>query len=265
MNGARRGLPLSHVRGSQKMGIVNSTTLYADNLDFTKAKSEDVFFAFIIRLPFRFRVKNSYHIHFENQGNEYDIWIRNKPMEVTEPGMRLHSLIRQGGNVEDLWSTVAIIPNQGKITEDELSAVRNCQGNVEKVALESRTKQLFPAMQALNAFIVGYHTATGELWGGQPLQPMTVHEYMNSVTWEISLIGIPLAYWTGETINELFDLKATREFRVGASITGEMFDLPPEKLAGIGQAIDTSTVSISTNWPSKRKPRWSAATISVRC
>lgn len=220
------------------MGIVNSTTLYADNIDFTKARAEDVYFAFIIRLPFRFRVKSHYHIHFENHGNEYDIWIRNKSMEVMEPGMLLHSLIRQGGNVEDLWSTVAIIPNHGKITADELSTVQNCQGNIEKVVLESRAKQLFPATQALNAFIVGYHTATGELWGGQPLQAMTIHEYMNSVTWEISLIGIPLAYWTEKTINELFDLKATREFRVGASITGEMFDLPPEKLAGIGQAID---------------------------
>jgi hypothetical protein len=218
------------------MRIVNSTTLYDATLDFAKARAEDVYFAFVIRLPFRFRVKSPYHSHFESRGTAYDIWIRNKPMDVTDPGLWP---IRQGGNVEDLWSTVAIIPNEGKITADELSAVQNCQGNVEKVALGStRSKQLFPAMQALNAFIIAYHTATGELFGGQPLQAMTVKEYHNNVTWEVSLIGILPAYWTEETINELFDLKATRELRVDASITGELFDLPPEKLAGIEQAID---------------------------
>lgn len=93
-------------------------------------------------------------------------------------------------------------------------------------------------MQALNAFTIGYHTATGELFGGQALQLMTVHDYMGSVTWEITLIGIPLTHWTTDNINELFDLKADKELRVGASLTGELVDLPPEKLQGIPQAID---------------------------
>ena len=67
---------------------------------------------------------------------------------------------------------------------------------------------------------------------------MTVHDYMGSVKWEIALIGIPLAHWTTANINELFDLKADKEFRVGASLTGELVDLPPEKLRGIPQAIE---------------------------
>jgi len=220
------------------MGIVNCTTLYDNNFEFKKASVEDVYFAFIVRLPFRFRVSSPYHLRFENQGQEYDIWIRNKPMEVTEPGMRLHSLIRQGGNVEDLCSTVAVIPNKGKITADELTAVQSCQGSVDNLALESRTKHLFPVMQALNAFIIGYHTATGELLGGHPLQVLTVNEYMNRISWEINLIGISLDSWTGETVNELFDLKSGRALQVTATLSGEMFDLSPEKLSGIGQAID---------------------------
>ena len=47
-------------------------------------------------------------------------------------------------------------------------------------------------MQALNTFIVGYHTATGEMWGGQPLQAMSVDGFMYSIAWEVALIGIPL-------------------------------------------------------------------------
>ncbi len=93
-------------------------------------------------------------------------------------------------------------------------------------------------MQALNAFIIGYHTATGELFGGQALQLMTVHDYMNSVTWEIALVGIPLAHWTSENINELFDLRAEKEFRAMKSLTGELTDLPSAKLAGIPGEIN---------------------------
>jgi hypothetical protein len=152
--------------------------------------------------------------------------------------MVLHSLTREGGKLEDLWSTVAVVPTKDRITPDELATVQNCQGNVDSLGFESRTKQLFPAMQALNAFIVGYHTATGELFGGRPLQIMTVDDFMNSVSWEINLIGIPVAYWTSETINELFDLKGTRAFQVSATLNGEMFDLPTDRLMGIGQAID---------------------------
>jgi hypothetical protein len=225
-------------RDGEEMGIVNTTTVYDNNFDFAKASTEDVYFAFIINVPFRFRVSSPFHSHFQSQGNEYDLWIINKPMEVTEPGMRLHSLVRQGGKVEDFWSTVAIVPNKGKITIDELAIVQNCHGNVDSVALESRTGQSFPAMQALNAFIIGYHIATGEMWGGHPLQAMTVDEYMNRLSWEVNIIGIPLSYWTSDTINNLFDLKGGRAGQVSATLSGEMFDLPADKLAGIGQAIE---------------------------
>jgi len=215
------------------------TTLCNNDFDFTQATYDDVYFAFLVKLPFRFRVGSPFHCHFEAQGDNYDIWIRNKPIEAaTEPGMTLPALIRQGGKVEDLWSTVAVIPNKGGITPDELAAIQTCHGDVEKAALESLNKRLFPAMQALNAFVVGYHTATGEMRGGQRLKAMTVHEFIYSIAWEVALIGIPLAYWTALTINELFDLKAEKELRVVASLTGELSDLPADKLAGIGQAID---------------------------
>lgn len=220
------------------MGIVHSITLHDNNFDFTKATTEDVYFVFIITVPFRFRVSSPYHCHFENRGHAYDIWIRNKPMEKTEVGMRLQSLIRQGGKVEDLWSTVALIPNKGRITAAELAAVQNCHGNVDKVAIETRTKELFPAMQALNAFIIGYQTTTGEMWGGHPLFAMTNDKFMNQVSWEVNLIGIPISYWTANTINELFELKAEKNFRIEASLIGDMSDLPAEKLEGIAQTID---------------------------
>src|SRR5437773_32845 len=108
------------------MGIWNSTTLYDNNFDLTTATTEGVYFGFIVKMPFRFRVSSPYHCHFEHQGHEYDLWIRNKPMEMTEPV--IEPLIRQGGKVEDLWSTIAVIPNKSHITADELTSVQNCQG-----------------------------------------------------------------------------------------------------------------------------------------
>lgn len=225
-------------QGDHRMGIVNTTMLYDGNFDFKKVTADDVVFAFVVRMPFRFRVSSPYHCHFENRGARYDIWIKNKPIPPAESGIPLHGLIQAGGSVEDLWSRVVIIPNKCGVTDAEIDALRQDGGSLDSASFESRNKQLFPAMQALNAFIIGYHTATGELFGGQALQLMTQHEYMNNVTWEVALVGIPPAHWTKDNISELFDLKAERAFRAGLSLTGELVDLPSDKLNGIRDAIN---------------------------
>ena len=141
------------------MGIVNATTLYDGNFDFTKATATDVQFAFIITMPFRFRVGNPYRCRFENRGAHYDIWIKNNPLPTSEAGIPLHGLMRAGGRLEDLWSRVVLIPNKSIVTDSELEALRRCSGNVDATPFESRNRQLFTAIQALNAFTVGYHTA----------------------------------------------------------------------------------------------------------
>jgi hypothetical protein len=220
------------------MGIVNTTTLYEANFEFASATADHVHYAFALRMPFRFRVSSPYHCHFENRGARYDIWIRNGPIPESASGIALHPLIRNGGTVEDLWSMVMVIPNKSGVTEAEVGAVRRCDGNVDGLQFGSRHKQFFPVMQALNAFIIGYQSATGEMFGGHALQLMTTCEYMNSIAWEITLVGIPLSHWSSDTIHKLFDLKAAREFRTGGSLTGELFDLPGEKLSAIPQAID---------------------------
>lgn len=220
------------------MGILNATTLYDANFTFANATANDVHFAFVVKMPFRFRVGSPYHCRFESSGAHYDIWIRNEPLPASESGIVLHGLIRAGGKVEDLWSQVIIIPDKSRISNAELAALRNCDGDVDRAPFESRTKQLFPALQALNAFIIGYHNATGELFGGQALQLMSVHDYMDSIMWEISLVGIPLIYWSNDTINELFDLKPAVKPAMGTSLSGDLFDLPSEKLSGIPRAIE---------------------------
>ena len=134
------------------MGIVNTTMLYDGNFDFMKVTADDVVFGFVVRMPFRFRVSSPYHCHFENRGADYDIWIKNTPIPPTESGIPLHGLIRAGGSVEDLWSRVVIIPNKCGVTDAEIDALRQGGGNLDSASIESRNKQLFPAMQALNAF-----------------------------------------------------------------------------------------------------------------
>ena len=66
---------------------------------------------------------------------------------------------------------------------------------------------------------------------------MTVHEYMDTLTTEVVLIGIPLSYWTEATIGELFDIKADKAMRLAGSLTGEICDLPAERLAPISEVI----------------------------
>jgi hypothetical protein len=46
-----------------------------------------------------------------------------------------------------------------------------------------------------------------------------------------------VSYWTEATIGELFEIKGEREIGLSASLTGEMFDLPAERLAPISQTI----------------------------
>ena len=86
------------------MGIVTCLTFHESEFDFTKATTDDVYFAFVLTVPFRFRLKSPYQIHFENQGKEYDIWIRNNPIDVTEPDKIIASLIQRG--VEE-WRVIS--------------------------------------------------------------------------------------------------------------------------------------------------------------
>jgi hypothetical protein len=164
------------------MGIVNTTTLYDAKFDFTMATANDVLFGFIVAMPFRFRVSSPYHSQFENRGARYDIWINNRPLPTSEAGILLHALTRAGGKVEDLWSRVVVIPNKSGVMDDEVDSLRCCGGNVNSAPFKSRIKQLFPAMQALNAFTIGYQAATGEFFGGHALQLMTVNDYMDSLS-----------------------------------------------------------------------------------
>lgn len=221
------------------MSIVNNTTIYIVDLDRSKVTVDDVYFCFILTVPFRFRVASPYHCRFESQGNGYDIWIRNQPVTTPDSESGLLTLARSGGNLADLWSAVAIIPHKGRITSDELMIVLDSLGKSGAVQLDSKNKQMFPAMQALNTFIIGYHTATGEMWGGHPLQPMTPNEYMTRLRWEVTVVGMPLDFWTPETVGMLFDLKADKELHSVAHVTGYLTDLPGEKLAGIGAAIES--------------------------
>jgi hypothetical protein len=209
------------------------------DFDFATATDGDVYFAFIVKLPFRLRVADLYHCHLESQHGEYDLWVRNVQIGTTEPLLRLHTLIQQGGKIEDLWSTVAVMPNKVRLTPEELTSLRICQGDLDKIAVNDRlNKHLWLAMQALNAFIIGYHTATGEMFGGAALQTLTVHDYfINALSTQVILVGIPLSHWTEDTIKELFDLKADRAFRITGTLNGEITDLPAERLADIGDAI----------------------------
>jgi hypothetical protein len=220
------------------MEFLHTATIYDDTFDLATTSSKDVHFAFVVGLPFRIRVKSPYHLRFENQGNEYDIWIRNKPIEWEQRGDRRPSMIQPSRNVEDYWSTVAVIPCNSKVTDAELGVIQRSLGNGEEVNLESRVKYRFPVMQALNAFIIGYHTATGELFGGRTLQSLTVSEFIDRKTWEITLIGMPLENWNEGNIDELFDFKTERNIRISYTLSGEMSDLAEDRLAGIGQAID---------------------------
>jgi hypothetical protein len=217
-------------------GSRRNATIYQRNFDFKKVSGSDMLYGYLVTMPFRFRVASPYHCNFEYRNAQYDIWITNQPIPTGESGVVLHEVFKSGLSLDDLWSRVLIIPHACRPTTSEIDALKEYEGGADDVPFESRKKQLFPAMQALNGFIVGYHTATGELFGGHALQLLTVLDYMDRVTLEIAFVGIPLAHWTRDNINELFDLKA-EPLQPMTSLATELTDLPDEKLVGIPDAI----------------------------
>src|SRR6476646_2223039 len=98
------------------MGMIYKTTLYDENFDLKKTTADDMLYGFVVRMPFRFRIPSPYHCRFENRGAQYDIWIRNKPIPASESGIALHGLSRSGEPLEDLWSSVVIIPLKCGVT-----------------------------------------------------------------------------------------------------------------------------------------------------
>lgn len=218
--------------------MFNTSWYFEDTFDLTKVTSQDVYFAFTIKLPFRFRVENFFHCSFVKNDNSYDIWIKNKPLETTNEGMiNFHSMWKKGEPIENIWSTAVIISTEGNITLDDLNKIKSCNGDIESVVLDSRNEHYGKSLQALNDFIIAYHMTTGELFGGQRLHVLTHHEYFERLTWEITIIGIPLTYWKEQTIHELFDLKPTREFK-SMQLTGELNNIAPEELTGIKESIE---------------------------
>jgi len=57
--------------------------LVKSSFDYTTARPRDIHFAIVIHLPFRLRMKSSYHCDFEYQGYQFDLWTLNR-VEVPE-------------------------------------------------------------------------------------------------------------------------------------------------------------------------------------
>jgi hypothetical protein len=220
----------------RRHNIVNSMTISDGDFDRSKATVDNIYSYFVLTVPFRFRVPNLYHCHFESQGNGYDIWIQNQPVPTYDSDPSLPDLKSLCGKLDVLFSTVAIIPNKGvRITDDVLDATLDALSKDKPEYFGPLDKQLFLVVQALNTFIVGYHTSTGELYGGQPLLPLTMFEFMRRMKSKHISDGIQLAYFTPETAGSLFDIKADK---LPFPICGDLTDLSQEKLAGIETAID---------------------------
>ena len=79
------------------LNVLHKTTLHNDGFDFGQVSADDVHFAFMLRAPFRFRVSSPFHCRFENCGEQYDIWIRNKSI----PANTTSDFFSESGTAKD--------------------------------------------------------------------------------------------------------------------------------------------------------------------
>jgi hypothetical protein len=213
-------------------------TAVTDGVNLSAVTEENVRIAFVVRLPFRIPLGRLRRYVYDDQ---FDVWIRNKidlPPGTTFQQAMPH--MRTGeGRLEPnvLFSEALIVNRKVKVKPDSLESVRKITKNDELPPIEC-DKMYFLALKALNDFLVAFHTATKELFGGTPISRLSNMEFFNNVRFEITLICPDGKEVDAALAEELLNSQVEREFLRGQQYNGEWGDVPEERLALIQKALE---------------------------
>jgi hypothetical protein len=185
--------------------------------------------AFVIQLPFRFRVGEFYRHRFLYRDRYFEILIRNQLTLSSET--QLHKVLSGGKQYNELWTETLIVIEKPKIDDDTLNDLRNWDPDKEDQLPIRTTGDVFEAMGALNCFVIAYATATNQLFGGRPLRLFRPHEFFDHLRWQVVIVYPPGKRVTDEDCRKIFDLKPEKELVSHGPVIGEMYDLPANKLA----------------------------------
>jgi hypothetical protein len=144
----------------------------------------------------------------------------------------------KGGQVSDLWTEALLLIHDPAVSNESLTALQESALAGSGLTYPQPQSETFDAMEALNHFIIGYSTASGEIFGGASIRSFKTMDFFDHLRWNITLLGPRDAPITDQEARAMFDLEPGTEVRVGGSITGDLHDLPAETLAKIPKAID---------------------------
>lgn len=222
------------------MGVNYSTLLIADGTDLEAINKQNIRAGFLLDLPFRLRVGELRRFSFDLEGptGTTELCIRN---QVNIPaGTDLNQVIVglfPSGGFRRAFSQALIILDRPQIKDEELKAIQDAsrQPDIHHGGL---TSNAFHALKSLNAFLVAYHSATGQLFGGKHLHKLSDMHFFDNLRWQLTILCPEDHHFQDEELLEIFDLKPEKEIRECDQFTGELDDLLPEvTISRLGDSI----------------------------
>lgn len=188
-----------------------------------------------MHLPFRLRVGVWYRDTLAARGRHFSLWLLNRVAIAPDKpaGMQLPI----GKPFSDLWTEALLVLEDPVVSDESLALLRQSQPDTVGQNYPSGMGETFYAMEALNHFVIGYATATKQLFGGAPLRIFRTTDFFDFLRWDVTILGPRDETLNDETARMIFDLKADREWRATGSITGDLDDLPDETLGQINRSI----------------------------
>jgi hypothetical protein len=177
----------------------------------------------LVELPFRLRLGDFYRHAFAFRGGRYEVVFRNRTS--VPRGTGLEAILGRRGSFDYLWTEALVVVRHPSISDEGLGRLQTWSPSEGEMPPVSLVASGFKAMEALNHFLVAYSTSSGEIFGGKPLRLFRTPEFLDFVTWEISIFCEPDYDFTDEEYLELFDIKADREIAASDQMYGDLDDL----------------------------------------
>jgi hypothetical protein len=145
-------------------------------------------------------------------------------------------LFRSGG-FRTACSQALIILSRPQIKDEELKSIQEASRQSDK-QMGGLTSNVFQAIKSLNAFLVAYHSATGQLFGGKHLYKFSDLHFLESLRWELTILCPEDHHFEDKELLEICDLKPEKEIRLLEQLTGQLDDLLPEvTISRLGDSI----------------------------
>jgi len=214
------------------MGIIKTTCLAPEKVDTSKLTDRNISYGFLLHLPFRVRVGDSYHTLVKVENTEFDIWFKN---QISVPhGEPLAETLQKNRDSSKLSTDVLLLVKHPKVSSEDIEILRMCNPK-EDLKYPRGSNYTFDAMKALNHFLVAYATGGDVIFGGRPLHLFKTNDFIELLDWELTLILEEDKEINTEALDYIFNLQKDKNVSSVPQFTGEMTDFDSKTLSKISE------------------------------